>query len=501
MATSLTAGRDLLQTHFAAGPGGAREVRSHWALAVSSPPVTRALLAELGQLASLIAAGCADLAQGPGPRGTAAARRSLNAACYWLQTVSASAQTAQRHDPVLPSDHELLHAIPVNAAPPRMVPQGSEPVSGLCYGMITSAERVRHAAWAAGMQAALSPRITVESLRHAAATSTLTSHHCELLLRSLAARTPGWQDGELSAGLLRAAEAAGRARAGWLRAAQALGQVTTDTPRRRPYHVPELGDLALWTGRLAYADPGWTLSAGAGWEPRPPRELAPGPGDVRAAVAAVHHACDAVTSLAYAERERFRTAAGAGRVLVPTRTLPGAMDVPRPFAPALPNRVHALLACYEDAARAGGEATAGAATAAEFVRAPSRVLTAARAAVEAGRTGNSGRAPRAEREAVLENESADRPPGPAEGMLRRLGVTSPDLLQRGAELDQTGERLIIEAAEGRAPQRGRAPVGAQSKSSGVRVLAGHGPASASPHARGVGHPQAVAERVEPEAEP
>ena len=75
----------------------------------------------------------------------------------------------------------------------------------------------------------------------------------------------------------------------------------------------EVGDLALCTGRLAYADPAWTLSSGPGHQPRPPHDLAPHPGDVRLALAAAHHACDAITSQAYAQRERIRTAAGPRR--------------------------------------------------------------------------------------------------------------------------------------------------------------------------------------------
>jgi hypothetical protein len=39
-------------------------------------------------------------------------------------------------------------------------------------------------------------------------------------------------------------------------------------------------DLALCTGRLAYAYAAWTLSSGPGHQPRPPHDLAPHPGDV-----------------------------------------------------------------------------------------------------------------------------------------------------------------------------------------------------------------------------
>ena len=199
--------------------------------------------------------------------------------------------------------------------------------------MITSAERARHAAWVTGSHPAWSPHLTAGSLRHVAATSTVTSHHCEILLRSLADRTAGSGTAGLSAGLLRAADAAGRTRDSWLHLARALNQVDTDTMRHLAPGAGEAGDLALCTGRLSYADPAWTLSSRPGRQPRSPQDLAPHPGDVPLALAAAHHACDALTSQAYAQRERIRTAAGAGRLLVPTRSLPDTMDVPRPLRP------------------------------------------------------------------------------------------------------------------------------------------------------------------------
>ena len=164
--------------------------------------------------------------------------------------------------------------------------------------------------------------------------------------------------------------------------------------RHLPPTAGEAGDFALCTGRLAYADAAWTLSSGPGHQPRPPHDLAPHPGDVALALAAAHHARDAMTSLAYAQRERIRTAASAGRLLVSTRSLPDTMDIPRPFAPALPDHVYALLRICQDTAEAAAEASARAGEAAAAVRAPSHVLTAARAAVHASleaSTSSSGR--------------------------------------------------------------------------------------------------------------
>lgn len=231
ISVSLTAGRDLLHTHLALDPHGAHEFRSEWGPVVSFPPVEQALLAELGGLAHQIVPPCTDLALVPGGRHAADARRSLNGASQWLWVLSASVRTARRREPVSAADRELLHAISLNAVPPRHVPDGSESVAALCDIVITSAQRARHAAWAAGAQPAWSPRMTADSMHRAAATSTVTSYHCEMLLCSLADRTADGDRGELSVPLLRAADAAGRARASWLTITQALNQVSTDTHR------------------------------------------------------------------------------------------------------------------------------------------------------------------------------------------------------------------------------------------------------------------------------
>jgi hypothetical protein len=282
-------------------------------------------------------------------------------------------------------------------------------------------------------------------MRRVAATSTVASHHCEILLRGLAARTADSKTAGLSDRLLQAADAAGRARTGWLHLARALNQFNPDTTRHLGPTAGESSDLALCTGRLAYADPAWTLSSGPGHRPRPPQDLAPQPADVPLALAAAHHACDALTSQTYAQRERIRTAANAGRLLVPTRSLPATMDIPRPFAPALPDHVYALLRLCQDTAEAAAEASAQAGEAAAAIRAPSQVLTAARAATRDVHLASTS--PR--REAAPEQDVTGHfreDAGALQAALRRLGVSSPDLLTRAADIDRASEQLIIEAA-------------------------------------------------------
>jgi len=190
-AATLMSGRDLLHTHLAQDPRGARQFRSEWGLVVYSPPTERALLIELAWLTHQIAGPCTDVALTDRSPDTAGARRGLRAACKWLQVLGDSVQAAHRADPVSATDRDLLLAIPLNAPVPRPILDGSEPVTAMYDAVIASAERARHAAWLTGSQPAWSPHLTADSLRHVAATSTVTSHHCEILLRSLADRTAG----------------------------------------------------------------------------------------------------------------------------------------------------------------------------------------------------------------------------------------------------------------------------------------------------------------------
>jgi hypothetical protein len=385
-ALSLATGRDLLQTHVARDPHGAVELRSEWWPVVNSPPVTRALLAEMALLARAIAPLGALAGHSAGTRGSPEARRRLNAsnpryrltaACEWLQFLDTAVRAAHQQEPVSASDIELLRAIPASRLPARQLPGDSEPVTGLCDGVIAAAERARHAAWASATVPPGSPAVTVSSWRRVAAASTLTGHHCEILLRSLADRAQGGGPGDLTAGLLQAADAAGRASARWLRVAHALDDVTTDTQGQRFEAAAGASELALWTGRLAYADPQWTLASGPRHKARPQGSLAPEPGDIPLAVAAVHHACDAMARLAHADRDQVKAAAAADRVLVAITAPLDIWDAPRPYGPALRGQIDAMITLYDYAGDACAQASGRVADVATAVRAPSRVLAAA----------------------------------------------------------------------------------------------------------------------------
>jgi len=297
-------------------------------------------------------------------------------------------------------------------------------------------------------QASWSPAMTITGLREVAVTSTVTSRNCEVLLRTLTAAAARTGSRHLTAALTESADAAEHACALWLCLARELKKVTTDT---RGYLSPvaaEAGDLALWTGRLAYADPAWTPASGPSHQARTVQSLAGEPGDIPAAVAAGHQAFETLTHLARTDQDQVRAAAAAGRLLVPTASLPDTMDIPHPFAPAPPHRVRAILDIYGAARQASLDAAVTLDSVATAVQAPSQVLTRARAALEATRSGTpqhpAAQAPDADAVAAA---SPDEPPGPVAQLLHHLGVTRADVLQRASDIDTAGYQLIMTAAD------------------------------------------------------
>ncbi len=148
---------------------------------------------------------------------------------------------------------------------------------------------------------------------------------------------------------------------------------------------------------------------------------------------------------------------------MPTRALPGSIDIPYAFWPAPEPHVASVLSRYHDAATASRQATARIAVVAEAARAPSQVLTPARDAARSG----SGPAPRRDLQASTSHDAPDQLrglPGPFENVLHQLGVTDPHLLQRATALDRDGTRLIIRAAEGLSPSSERSAFSALSGS-------------------------------------
>ena len=455
-ALSLTYGRDLLHTHLARGPRGGLRFRSEWGSVLTTPRARWALLAEMGSFARRLAPLGEQVGYSARARGSPRARQAINGACHWLEIMGTSIRQAHHDRPLSAADLELLRAVPAGACLPRRRPDTSEPVRSLPEAVVATAERARHAAWVSDSQPPWPPGMSVNSLRQTAAASTLTSHHCEILLRSLARGQR--MAGEPGIALRSAADAVGRTRTRWLGIAHALDQVATSNQEQPSPVATAAGDLALWTGRLAYANPGWTLASGPARATEPGEERSREPSEMTEVLAAVHDACDAMSRIASADRRQVRALAAAGQVLVAAGPEPGTLDMLGPLAPARPDRIGALLTLYHYTAQASAEATTTASAAATAARVPHRTVLPA---IHAGHRREPVTPEAAEQ--IADAQSLYEP-GRIERTLRGLGVTDIDLLRRGGEIDQAAEQLIIQAAE----RESRLP---DPSSTGLRVQA------------------------------
>lgn len=498
---TLIAGRDLLQTHFASGPDGWRRGRSNWAPVITSDPVARALLAEITALSRQAAAAGTAVLPGIRPGPAVEPGRRMQLACHWLEVAGGSGQRERVTD----AERELLHAIPGSLLPPRRFPDGSELVPELCTGVITTSERVSHLAWAAARAAPGSPAISVTSWRRTATAGTATSHHCYLLLTALAAQHPRGGTAAIGDALEQAAAEARRSRAAWLRAGRALGDVTTDVRWRTSRIAAESADLALWTGRLAYASPSWLPSHGPNHPVRPPGDLAPAPADVSNIVAALHYTTEALERMAVSSEQQVRGAIRAHRILMPAKSLPDGADTFGQFVLAPKNRTTSLRESCHAATKASTRTVSMLAGIAGEVRASSRILTAAKIAARPAPFPASRR-PAEEALAAAHDQAAPAPAGapagPVETSLRDLGVISPRLLWRASGVDRLASQVIAEATASRSnhelPAAGRA-----TRKRGTRTP-GRSVSPVSPAGRGgAGLPlrPAAAAQQEPEAAP
>jgi hypothetical protein len=449
-AVVLTAGRDLLLTHFGQSAEGTWYPRSEWADILASPQVRRAMLVEMADLASHLAPKGAAVAQAPGWRGSPESRHKLTVACQWLWMLTAAVRSADEAEPVPAVHAEMLRVITSSRLPDRQQPAGNEHVEELCAGMTAAAERARRAAWRSGNEAAWSPAMTITSLRLTAGSSVVISHNNQALLLALAETTDSTRHPEDQRLLLLAADRAGRARTAWLKVALALENFTTDTRRHIGPAAAETSDLALWTGRLIYADPAWTLTSGTAFPARTAAELAPDPLRLRRVIAAVHHATHTLGYLSAASQRQVQTAAWTGRILVPTRSVAENFGVPCLFTAAPAERIHPLLDTYDIASEASAGAAIAIAEAAESVGAPSQNLAAV--ADIANQTQRAdGKAGRDWPQQLAAIQHADA--GPVERVLRDLGIHDTELLARATDIDRSSERLILDASERFDPDR------------------------------------------------
>jgi hypothetical protein len=424
-ATALTYGRDLLHTHLAVTPQGGLRVMSDWAPVMSSAPVNRALLAGLADHASAIAGQLAGLRlAGSADSGTIAEWRRLQGAAAQLRELGAAVQAAQWQAPVLLEHRQLLEAVPVNVTPAVQAPTPEASISDLCAGIISTAQRANQARRELAAQAAWSPEFTADSMRHAAANYVVVSFNAETVYRGLAARARQLGYHGLVPRLETAAYGADDSRRAWLGVAHIWDNMVTDSRAYLSRPALEAGHLALFTGRLAYADPAWTPARRPSSAIRDPASLAPGPEALAEVVGAMHYATDSLAQAGRTELDAVRAAAGAGRLYVTTRSLPAKYDVPRPYADAPRDRVAEALAVYADTADISQAALRSAAEVAAAADAPSRVLGTV-----------------AEQAADL----AVAPRGRLEQHLLDLGVRDAELLRQGAEVDKRAQQLLAEA--------------------------------------------------------
>jgi len=453
-ATSMTAGRDLLQRHFTATASGARLYRSSWAVAITSPEVSKGLLSELTSLGRLAADACESVADDTGNARTHAQQR-LGVACEWLRLADTRVRAANWRAPTSALAREVLGAIPMNVVPSRHVPQAPEAIDELCLAVVTTAQRARHVAWDAANIDHRSAAISVTSWRQIAAANMVTNHNCHLLYKTLANRVSQHDPG-LAQDLLRAASTASLAREEWLDNAREFDEVTTDIRDHISPAAIEAGELAHWTGRLAYVDPEWTPARPPSSAVRPSAILAPEVTEVPRVVDAIHEASQACSSLAVANLEQATKAVQADRVLIhagsrTARYNIGGRTIRMPVQPASGPYVASLLACSRNTRDTAERTAEAGAQVAVRIGAPSHVLGAAKALAREqselrGRKDATLGVPAAER-------ADGRVLGPIETKLRDRGVTDTHLLWRANSLDQAGQQAIYGVIEQFGPRR------------------------------------------------
>ena len=450
-ASVITAARDLLHTHFHTGTDGTCRDRSEWAPVITSASVRRALLGELAEWSRHVVSHGTRITSAP-PRdgsGLTTGQRRVLAICRPLTALITAVETAHNREPVTGEDVRKLYQIPVNMLHPRSIPAQTETVTKLQVGIVQCAERVRSAAATAVTDPAWSPAISPESFTQTALCAAAISHHCEILQQTLAARAAQLGATRLRNDLVTSAAATARARQAWLAAARAWYHIKTDAPAGLSPATQEGGDLAQWTGRLTYADPGWTLTSAPSGDCRPPNQLAPDPGTFARTLTAAHQAIRTLTTLATADYTQIQSAARNGRLLVPAVQVPGSSGSASAYTRATGRSSSILLTRYRDAGTASIKA------AAQILR-----ITSQYDATDGQATRSSSASPddrpvprRIASTAVINLREPDPPPGPIERVISGLGATQSDLLNRAIALDKSVSQLIAEAADRTAQQR------------------------------------------------
>jgi hypothetical protein len=437
----LSAGHDLLQSHFAAGPSGTRYGNSLWAPAIVSAPVNTALITTMSRYAGRLAPWLLQLAAASSCKALPASTQvAISAACRWLRIAEAAAWAINFH-PGTAAEQALLRAIPANVPPPCSSPRGDELIPELCTGAIATAERLRHLAHAPASRTG-TPRTGMAFAWHRTAQGASITGHCtELILRQLAGAAIEFPL-PLTARvkLQEAAHAVSGAWAAWRAIAHEWDTFTTSPGVTLTPIADAIGTLTLWAGRLAYTNPAWIPARSKTSPLRTIDSLASVDGTVTGVVAVLHQVGDALAHIAAHDREHVRVAAANGDLYVPTRLLSADCDVPHRYVPALPAMVDALLTTYDAAIHAAMRAvTALDDLALAFDPQPAVFATLRTIAPLTTAYIPDSPAIRSDRSTLCPQ------PRWAEQALRRRGINEPMLLARAADIDDATQDLITAA--------------------------------------------------------
>ncbi len=311
-----------------------------------------------------------------------------------------------------------------------------------------TAQRLRHAPiHLPGTHRPFSPAITATSWRRSALAAAIISHTSHLLLDALAHRarqlTP---DSSLHIALSQAASTAGHTWPAWRTVAQALDLIRTGDNRETSSPLTaDLADLTVRLGRLAYDHPCWTPSVSAAASPRTPENLAPGPDAIAQAVAAVHHAADAVLQVVPPDKDALIDAAARRRLFVRTRLLPAHDDIPYRYGRIPPAQLDDLLTAYTTATRTTQNLVTALDTLATTLGTTTTHLAATRlrdpaaAITEPEEHHASRRRDQWALQALLPES------GRVEQALRALHVSDPAMLTQAATIDSATQNLIDQA--------------------------------------------------------
>ena len=392
---------------------------------------------------------------GPGQTVPVSVCTEFATASQWLQAAGAAVHLAFYVDPVRPADAELLCAIPAAMVPQRRRPgSAGESAAELCDGITISASRLRGAMRDSKDRARWSPSVTSGGWQWMAQAA-VTSHLSELALRALATRAGHLPGPPVSEAQLRdVADFMVGMRAAWHQVDRMWDVMITESRMLPTQAMTDASDLVLSMGRLVWDDPHWTPAHSRRAALRNPAALAPETGVVVPVVAAVHQSVDALARVAKADMDAVEAAGQAGRLYVPTRSLPEDYDVPRPFATAPVSRCRVLHEAYRVALDASVRAARALGELSIAAGAPSKALALARAAASA-QSIRRGTPPRPDDGIPGDPPPADMPsahsraatgtPGPVEEAIRARRMSDPIILMRAATIDNTARQLIIQA--------------------------------------------------------